>query len=218
MSEQVDLKQHPVPPTSLGRRFVRAIVGFGVGVVVGCAPFLGAAYIPSFSPLLSVFPIDLRPTLVPLGGFLVGLIAAGTQFYSGISILTINFKKWAKWSLVISLLALVLLLIGYRLLVRQVHYREDFIVSVVTGIERTSTCPCPTSMPDSMCLRTLSANPDNVEVCWGRGQVALSEILLSFFYLLLIGSFCYLISLILLQEDKKKKLTKSHMRTKRKLS
>jgi hypothetical protein len=177
-------------------------VGFGVGVVVGCAPFLGAAYIPSFSPLLSVFPIELRPTLVPLGGFLVGLIAAGTQFYSGVRISSLSFKKWARRSLAVSVLALTLLLISYRLLIRQVHYKEDFVVSVVTGIERESTCPCTPRMTDSMCLRTLSANPDNVELCWGRGQVELSEILLSIFYLLLIGSFCYFISLILLQENK----------------
>jgi hypothetical protein len=190
------------PPTPLSHRFVRAIVGFGVGVVVGCAPILGATNIPLFSSLLSLFPASLRTTLLPLGGFLVGLIAAGTQFYSGAPISMARIRLWAKRSLISGVALLPLFLICYLLLVRQVHYREDFTVSFVTGLTRSDTCSCSPKLTDSMCLRTLSANPDDIELCWGRTQVKLSEFVLGITYLFFIGSFSSFIGLLLLQENK----------------
>jgi len=198
----------PLPPTSLSRRFTRALVGFGVGIAVGCAPMLGAVDIPLFSSLLSLFPFTLRPALLPLGGFVVGLVAAGTQFYSGLPVSIPKLKRGARISLMTSIAMLTLLLVCYFLLVRQVHFRDNFAISVVTGLTRSPVCPCPKTITDAMCLKTLSANPDNIELCWGRIQVRLSELALSMIYLLLLGSFAFFISLILLQENNSKSIKK----------
>jgi hypothetical protein len=193
------------PPTPLARRFARSVAGFGVGVVIGCAPFLGAVKLPPFSSILSLFPITLRSTLLPLGGFLIGFIAAGTQFYAGVYVPMARIKFWARRSLLTGLILLPAFLLCYLLLVRQVHYKEDFEVSFVTGLSRSNTCSCPQAITDSMCIRTLSANPDNIELCWGRAQVKLSEFILGISYLLFMGSFSFFISLLLLQENQKKR-------------
>src|SRR4051812_25046827 len=74
------------PPTPLAKRFVRSVLGFGVGVGLGLAPFLGKLGVPGFSALLSLFPEALSAFLIPVSAFLMGMLAAVTQFYSGLAL------------------------------------------------------------------------------------------------------------------------------------
>ena len=72
------------PPTPLAQRYVRYVVGFGVAVGVGLAPFLGK--VPGLDVLARLFPPDLKSTLIPFSAFLMGLIAVAIQYYSAESI------------------------------------------------------------------------------------------------------------------------------------
>ena len=69
------------PATSLSKKFVRYIIGFGVGVAVGLAPYLGILNVPFFKPLLSLIPEAVRGTAIPLSAALMGIVAVVIQSY-----------------------------------------------------------------------------------------------------------------------------------------
>lgn len=190
------------PPTPLARRFVKMVLGFGVGIGVGLAPFLGSIDIPGFSALLSLFPDTLRPVLIPVSALLMGTIAAGVQFYSGDRVKPIKLKRLVERSLVFIGAALFCLLLAYFLLVERVHFNENVVGSFVIGFERTQVCGCDDAMSDAQCIIEISANPNSVETCWGRKQIRISEFLLSCIYLSITGVFAFMMGLLLLQDSR----------------
>jgi hypothetical protein len=56
-------------------------------------------------------------------------------------------------------------------------------------------------MSDAACIRTRNANPDNIEDCWSKEEIASREFSLSLVYILLTGSFAYFIGLLLIRES-----------------
>jgi hypothetical protein len=209
MSKKSTVKVAPTlaPPTPLSRRLIRSAIGFSVGVAVGLAPFLGRVSVPGFSALLSLFPEELQTPLLPLSAFLMGIIAAGTQFYSGTKLSIRALEQNGQKTLKVLLTTFVLLLAVYFFLVERAHY-GNLVVPTVTGVIRLKSCPCKSSISDAECLMELSANPNKVESCWGRTQVRLSELALSVIYLTLTGSFVGFVGLLLLQEQKKSSVQK----------
>lgn len=204
----------PSPPTPLARRYVRYVLGFGVGVAVGMAPFLGVLDVPLFAPLLSLFPQSVRIPAIPLSSFLMGLVAVGIQFASGEEVP----RRFLRWSFAGTFLALV---VGVVVLLNL--YTENVLtvpnveaadgrtihVRLVVGGERPAqplpTCRCLPEEGDVDCAKGLGLTGDRVELCWGRRQVRRAENSLTLAYLFLTGSFGALIGLLLLQEGAKRK-------------
>ena len=202
----------PAPPTTLGRRYVRYVVGFGVGVAVGMAPFLGVLDVPLFAPLLSLFPRSVRIPAIPLSSFLMGLVAVGIQFASGEKVP----RRFLRWSfagtfvaLVVGLVVLLNLYTQNVLTVPNVEGADGRTIDVrlVVGGERPNrplpTCRCLPEESDVDCAKGLTF--EGLELCWGRRQVRRAENSLTLAYLFLTGSFGALIGLLLLQEGAKRK-------------
>lgn len=205
----------PAPPTPLARRYVRYVLGFGVGVAVGLAPFLGTVDIPLFAPLRLLVPEKMRVPAVPLSAFLMGLVAVGVQFAAGERIARRRLRRW----FVATFAAILVGVLGMALLhvevvrtvsVKKRQGKDMRNVAVVVAPSRVDppprTCSCDPDLDDVSCLEWMGI--DNVEPCWGQRPVAYSRFALTFAYLFLTGSFGALIGLLLLQEDSKKKRKK----------
>ncbi|HSL83636.1 MAG TPA: hypothetical protein VLF66_12750 [Thermoanaerobaculia bacterium] len=209
-------ERSPTPPTALGRKYVRYVVGFGVGVAVGMAPFLGLLDVPLFAPLLSMFPESVRGTAIPLSAFLMGLVAVGIQFASGEEV----SRRWLRWSfattfvaLVVGLVVLLNLYSGNVLTVPNVEAADGRTIDVrlVVGGERPVLplpgCECSPTQGDVACIQEIGF--ENAAACWGRRQVTRAEKSLTLAYLFLTGGFGALIGLLLLQEGSRRKRPKT---------
>jgi hypothetical protein len=190
------------PPTDLAKRYVRYVVGFGVAVGVGLAPFLGK--VPGLDVLARLFPPDLKSTLIPFSALLMGVIAVAIQFYSAESILRPVLKRRFTFSLVALVSGLFLFLTLYSLLVVQFPIEGGSAsVPVIVATSRTPECECKTSN-DLECLMEVTISPRAVEHCWGSRALKMSRLALSFSYLLVTGGFGALIGLLLLQEESRR--------------
>src|SRR5882672_2930175 len=101
----------PKMPTPLAQKFVRWLLGFGVSVSIGLSPYLGKTGIPGFSPLLSLFPLNVPEVAIPLSAFLMGVVAVVVQWLGNrrLSAQWLNkmFKRW----LLVTLISFSLLLV-----------------------------------------------------------------------------------------------------------
>lgn len=203
MAADTEQKTPPLP-TALARRYVRYVVGFGVAVGVGLAPFLGK--VPGLDTLLSLFPQELRYSLIPFSAFLMGIVAVAIQFYSGEASGRTLLRKRFRASLIALLIGLAALVILYSsLVVLYPILHGEKTLPIVISFSRTSTCGCPAAISNLSCLQKITPNPAKVEDCWGSGAIQRSRLLLSLSYLLVTGGFGGLIGLLLLQEEAKKK-------------
>jgi len=190
------------PPTALARRYVRYVVGFGVAVGVGLAPFL----VSGTNALISLFPEELRSSLIPFSAFLMGIVAVAIQFYSGETVPRALLRKRFKVSLIVLLIGLIALITLYTFLI--VPYpilHGETTLPIVISFSRTEACPCPGGMSDLRCLQGITPSRSKIEDCWGSGALRRSRLLLSLCYLLVTGGFGGLIGLLLIQEEAKKK-------------
>lgn len=210
MTERAQDRRDPVAPTPLARKLVRYVVGFGIGVGLGMAPFLGR--VPGLEALLQLFPVNLHRTLIPLSVFLMGLIAVAIQFYSGETPPSRTALR-RRFSLALySLLAgLLLFMILHATFVERVDLRSQEgklrSTPVIVGLSRVQGCECPPRISDSACLAQLTLEPAAIESCWGSRPLRLIRLALSLAYLLLTGGFAALVGLLLLQEESRRRGT-----------
>lgn len=189
-------------PTTITRRYVRLVVGFGIGVGVGLAPFLGK--IRGLDALITIFPESLRGTLVPVAAFLMGIVAAAIQFYSSETINRRTLKRRFGISLGLLLTGLLLLFVLYSLFVRAIPVKGGkATVPIILGGSRIHdpSCGCPPSYGDIQCIQELSFEDAAIETCWDAGSIKTRRLLLSLSYLAVTGGFGALIGLLLLQEE-----------------
>ncbi len=199
--EKTDKK--PALPTPLARRYVRYVVGFGVAVGIGLAPFLGK--VPGLDVLARLFPPDLRSTLIPFSALLMGVIAVAVQYYSTETISRPALRRRFTFSLVALVAGLFFLFILYSLLVVQLPIDGGRTnLPVIVSLSRTADCPCKSSN-DVECLAEISTSPRAVERCWGSRPLKMSRLALSLSYLLVTGGFGALIGLLLLQEESRRR-------------
>jgi hypothetical protein len=185
------------------RRFVRNVLGFGVWVAVGLAPFLGMVDVPLFSALLDMYPEGLRGWLLPLSGLVMGTIALVVEFVAGEKLPRTAAKRWFKRSILTLLATLVLLLGLYPFVVTRVTFRER-VSSFVTGPAVPSPVPevcagCAGKSP-AQCVAEIGLRLENIESCFGR-QVQLYSALLAVLYLLLTGSFASAVGVLTLRRQ-----------------
>lgn len=194
------------PPTALARRYVRLVVGFGIGVGVGLAPFLGK--IPGLDALITIFPQSFRGFLIPFSAFLMGLVAAAIQFYSGETINRRVLRRRFGISLGLLLMGLFLLFVFYSLFITPVPVKggKATVPVIIAGPRlQGPRCDCPPSYGDIQCIQELSFDLAAIETCWDAGSIRLRRMLLSLSYLAVTGGFGALIGLLLLQEEARKK-------------
>lgn len=200
-------EKKPVPPTPLARRYVRYVVGFGVAVGIGLAPFLGK--VPGLDVLARLFPPDLRSTLIPFSALLMGVIAVAVQYFSTESISRPALRRRFTFSLAAVVAGLFLFLVLHDFLVVQFPIEGGgSTLPVIVALHRTADCPCKTSS-DIECLSQISTNPRAVERCWGSRPLKMSRLVLGFSYLLVTGGFGALIGLLLLQEESRRRGAKA---------
>jgi hypothetical protein len=192
----------PRPPTPLSRRFVRYLVGFGVGVALGLAPFLGTG----FAPLVDLLPLTLHDRVAALAPIVMGVVAVVVQFGAATRISQHRLRR--RFAITLAVLAggFVLLVVLQALLVQEVDILGgERTARFAVGLERPATCDCPPRLSHRECIAQLSLDPARVETCWGTGPTRLSELALTLGYLLVIGGFGGLIGLLLLQEEARRR-------------
>lgn len=186
------------PPTSFTRKFVRYVMGFGVAVAVGLAPFLGRLDIPLFSPLLDLYPVSLQSALIPLSSFLMGLVAVAGQFHAKRRSGRDQRRKIFYMMLIVTIVAFVVLAAAYFFLVVTVSVPAvDGSVSFIVSPVRTMDCPCEPGLSASKCIKQLSLDPAEIETCWGDLPVRTSRLFVALTYLATMGGFGSLIGLLL---------------------
>jgi hypothetical protein len=194
----------PSLPTPLARQLVRYVVGFGVAVAIGMAPFLGELDLPLFTPLLHLIPRSIRDTLVPLSAALMGLVAVVVQWLGEERLTRVWLRKMFGRTLVIASLSFLLLLVLHNFVVVRVPIpsigsTETFLV----GFTRPDTPGC-TGFSNAECIKRLSMDEKRIASYWGDSQISLAALCLKLSYLLFTGSFGALVGLLVLRTRLKK--------------
>ena len=198
-----DLKNVPTirPATSLSRRFVRYLLGFGVGVAVGLAPYLGLLNIPLFKPLLTLIPESIREIVLPLSAALMGTVAIVVQWYGGEHLTRAWTKKMFARTLVVLALTFVALTVVHTLVVVTLPIEDDRSISFVVGFTRPNRPPCTADVSDAACIKEITSDPSAIESFWGDRQIRIAKLALIFSYLLFTSSFGALVGLTLLRDQ-----------------
>jgi len=192
----------PQLPTSLARRLVRYVLGFGVGVSVGLAPYLGLFRVPFFVPLLNLIPESIQNTAIPLSAALMGTVAVVVQWFARDRMSRVLLRKSFKRTLFIIGMSFIVLLILHTMVVVSVPILggQDS-VSFIVGFTRPQKPPCPAEVSDSDCIKRITLDPSAIESFWGDRAVRLATLSLILAYLAFTGSFGSLIGLVLLKEN-----------------
>src|SRR5690242_19693066 len=124
----------------------------------GWHPYLGAVNVPGFRALLTLFPVSIRDTMIPLSAALMGIIAVAVQWYGSDK----TDRKWLarsfRWTLLFALVSLVTLVGAHALTVVRVTLDGGKeAVSFVVGVnERRLSCGCSPQMSDADCIKNVS--------------------------------------------------------------
>lgn len=196
----------PKPP-AVAQRWVRAMLGFGVSVVLGLLPLLGTVGVPGFTSLLSMFPqlpFDTTGSVIPIASFLMGAIAAAIQFYSADGVSKARIRRMMTRTIAVTGAALLLLLVVHTFSVEHKRVRsfeETTTVSVLLGFSRSPDCQeCRSSMSNVECLDYTTLNPGRIRSCWGDRNINVAFILLAVLYLTVMGGFGVMVGLVTLRK------------------
>lgn len=196
------------PPTPLARQYVRLVVGFSAGMALGLAPFLGTFPIPGFRALLTLYPNESRLDLVTMGAFLMAVVAVVVQFYAGERLSADNLRRWFRRTTLVIGVALIALTVLVNEWVVRIGTAESTTSFVIAGErlpydgspgDEVIGCPCPTKMPDRICLLRLGAGDEGIPLCWDDKPRRRVNLALFASYFLLTGGFGTMIGLLILQ-------------------
>ncbi len=200
----------PKPPSPLAAQLVRAILWFGVGVAAGLAPFLGKLPFPGFSALLEIYPEGMKGWLIPLSGFLMGVVAVWIEFL-GVKLPSQAFlRRWFQRSLIAVAAAFVALLLLYPYLVTRAAIEDGSrYAAFVTGTDRVplrppgSPCDCPEGQSAEECIGDAGLTLGHVRECFGSRRVTVSTQGLAVLYLLMTGGFASTVGFLVLLKQKR---------------
>lgn len=187
------------PPTPVGRRWVKYVVGFSVGVGSGLSVYLGKVHVPLFSPLLDLIPFTLQNTLIPLSSALMGIVAVAVQFYS--------YTRWGTRRLgglfvrttVAGTLALLLFVVVHTYVVVTIDTTPVGRASFLVCFTRPERMPCPEGVSDAECIMRLTMDPARIASFWGDRCLRTSKLALMLTYLATTSCFGALIGLVVLR-------------------
>lgn len=190
----------PSPP-SLAQKWVRYLLGFGVSVAVGLAPYLGRVRIPLFSSLLSLIPENIQDTLLPLSAALMGIVAVLVQWYGSDKLTKTWLKRRFSLIVILAIVSFLLLTLVHVLAVVKVPYDGGKkSVSFLVGFSRPNNPPCTAEISDADCIQRLTFNPVRIESFWGDRQIRLAKLSLILPYLTFTSLFGMLVGLLLLKD------------------
>jgi len=188
--------------TRLSRDFVRYLLGFGVSVAVGLAPYLGKLDVPLFSPLLNLIPENVQDMLLSLSAASMGLVAIFVQWYGSERVSKAWLRKAFGRAGTVAVGTFFLLLLAHTFLVVRVSILGgEEAVHFLVGVSRPVRPPCPANISDAECIKILSLNSDAIESFWGDRSVRSAKLLLVVPYLLFTCSFAAMVGLVLLRDQ-----------------
>jgi hypothetical protein len=196
------------PDTPLTRRLVRAVLGFGVGVAIGLAPYLGTVAVPGFRPLLELYPLSIRDTMIPLAAALMGIVAVCVEWYGSDRLSAAWLSRSFRRALTIVVAGLLLVVVVHTTFVVKVVIdggRET--VSFVVGWSRQPSCKCGPELSDAQCITDVTTfNPASIDTCWGDRNVRFAKLSLILSYLVFTGGFGGLVGLATLRAGRRRRL------------
>jgi hypothetical protein len=200
------------PPSPTASLLVRRVLGFGVWVAIGLAPFLGRARVPLFTAVIEMYPESLQNWLIPLSGLFMGMIAVVVEFAAGETPARRKITFSFIAAVVVFAGALIWLIDAYGNSVVRVEktvMREDgnpdvVAMPVVTGTLEVPAgrkqCGCEEGIPAAECLTNITLEPKRVARCFDPKVMAAATKKLSLLYLLVTGAFAAAIGLLLLSQ------------------
>jgi len=191
-------------PTRLSRRFVRYVIGFGVSVAIGLAPYLGALDVPLFVPVIRLFPETLKDAALPLSAALMGIVAVVVQWYGSEGLSRARMKRLFWRAMMATLVALAAVFVVHTLVVVSVPIEGgQESVTFLVGFSRPVREPCGAEVSDSECIRLLTFDQTRIEAFWGDRQMRLARLAALGSYLLFTGFFASLVGLLLVREEER---------------
>jgi hypothetical protein len=199
------------PPPPLTRTLVRRILGFGVWVAVGLAPFLGAIRVPGLTNLLELYPYSSRLPVLAFSGFLMGVIALVIENAGAGRLTRKSLARWFRNALTTLAVSFLLLVLLYQFLVVKVEHQprpetspemRAFVTGALTvpAHPPESDCKCRAGQEAASCIEEISFSEPNVRTCFGPIRVTLSNMILLLLYLALTGSFAASVGIFILRQ------------------
>lgn len=201
----------PEVPTATAGRFVRYVVGFGVAVGAGMAPFLGRIAVPGFTAMLDLLPLSVQGVAIPCSAFLMGVTAFLVQFFAGER----PSRGWLRALVVGSATAccglLLCLLILYSNYVVAIPVEDSRVARFVVSSSRTVGCRCDEQrrMSDEECIAQLSFNPAALATCYDQRTVKKASLMLALTYTALLTAFAAGVAAVVLQPQRRVRTNRS---------
>ena len=186
-----------VPP--LAATWIQYLLGFGVSVAVGLAPYLGKIHVPLFQPMLSFIPPSLQDIAIPVSSAAMGIVAVAVQWF-GLERLSTTWLR-AKFRQAVFLCVLTLAgltaietLAVVRVDVPAVHDH----VSFATGFSYPNDPPCE-GIGREACIYRLSLDESKINPFFGELGVNLTKLILVLTYTVFMSTFGCLVGLAVLK-------------------
>jgi hypothetical protein len=186
------------PP--LATKWAKYVVGFGVSVAIGLAPYLGKLDVPLFTPLLNLIPPTVQDTAIPLSAALMGVVAVLIEWY-GMSSLTIEtVQKWFSRTVLWIIAGFILLTIIQTKVVARVPISSGKqTASFLVGLRDPHTPPCE-KVGKAECIKLITMDPAKIESHWGDDNIASARLALVFSYLAFTSGFGFLVGMLVLRQ------------------
>lgn len=184
----------PQPP-QIGRRFVNYLLGFGVSVAVGLAPYLGKLEIPLFEPLLNVLPPSEHGVAIPLSAAIMGALAVAVQWFAGDEPSRGSLRRKFVGTLFGFSLTVALFFVVDVFTVIRLPVAGDRTAVLLVGLGEPRCQECASLSP-AECVRSISFEPSRIERCWGSTGLRVARLSLVGAYLAVTSLFGVLVGLL----------------------
>jgi len=179
-------------------KWVQYVLGFGVSVAIGLAPFLGKVNVPLFTPMLSLIPQSIQDIAIPISATAMGIVAVVVQWYGAEHLQ----KSWLQarffQTLAICVAALATLTAIEMLAVIRIDVPAvGGVASFAVGVVHPHSEPC-VALSRADCVRILTFDEAKVASYFGEMQVNLTKLTLVLTYTVFMCSFGSLVGLLML--------------------
>jgi hypothetical protein len=194
---QVSKRSGEVPP--LAAYWVRLVLGFGVSVAVGLAPYLGKLNVPLFTPMLSLIPVSVQSIAIPLSAASMGIVAVLVQWYGSQQMSRSWLHSMFIRSIAICISCLLTLtVIEFLAVVRVDVPAVGSTISFAVGLSNPNTPPC-TGLGRSDCIKQkLTLDEAKIETYFGERQASFTKLALVLVYVIFMSMFGVLVGLVML--------------------
>jgi hypothetical protein len=185
-----------LPP--IASRWVKYLLGFSVSVAVGLAPYLGRVHVPLFTPLLSIIPLSLQDTAIPIAAACMGLVAVLVQWGK-----SRKPKNWEIGTALGASLFSLLLLVGLEM-TTVAHIDVPAVnskVSFAVGFSTPNKPPCVGLGRDECITKKLNLDESNIDSFFGDSQTSIAKLLLVLAYVSSMTSFGLVVGLLVLRDS-----------------